>query len=167
MKVLEAIPQSDRVGNLAQVPYLLADCVLRTAPAKADDALAAGKLEEQLKSAALLLTGFLGAQPNDPQAADALFKLGHCHERLAGLLAQPPDRAKALADARQAFESLMQRFPKHALQAQAVFERARCIALAGDKQTAVNELQRFAADLSWLDNPSRGRPTSSSGRGRL
>ena len=144
MKVLEAIPQSDRVGNLAQVPYLLADCVLRTAPAKADDALAAGKLEEQLKAAALLLTGFLGAQPNDPQAADALFKLGHCHERLAGLLAQPPDRTKALADARQAFESLMQRFPKHALQPQAVFERARCMALAGDKQSAVNELQRFA-----------------------
>ncbi|HEV3116524.1 MAG TPA: tetratricopeptide repeat protein, partial [Gemmataceae bacterium] len=144
MKVLETIPQPDRAGDLAAVPYLLADCLIRTAPTKADDALAAGKLEEQLKAAIELLGAFLGAQPNDPQAADALLKLGLCHQRLAGVFTQPADRAKALADAKGAYEGLMQRFPKHPLQAQAIFERAKCLALAGDKGNAINELQRFA-----------------------
>jgi TolA-binding protein len=146
LKTLEAIPQAERVDQLAQVPYLLADCLLRTAPTRADDALAAGKMEEQLKSAAELLAGYIGSQPNDPQAADALLKLGLCHQRLAGLFTQPPDRAKALGDARAAYEALAQRFPKHALQPQAVFERAKCIALGGDKGNAMNELQRFAGD---------------------
>src|SRR5438132_378569 len=146
MKTLDAIPQPERVGDLAQVPYLLADCMLRTAPTKADDALAAGKMEEQLKAAADLLGGFLNSQPNAPEAADALLKLGLCHQRLATLFTQPPERAKALGDARAAYEILNQRFPKHALQPQAVFERAKCLAQAGDKGNAINELQRFAGD---------------------
>jgi TolA-binding protein len=145
-QVLETIPQPERTGELAQVPYLLADCLLRLAPVKADDALAAGKMEEQLKAAVELLDGFVGAQPNDPQTADTLLKLGLCHQRLAGLLAQPPERAKALGDARAAYENLIQRFPKHPAQPQAVFERAKCLAQAGDKQSAINEMQRFQSD---------------------
>src|SRR5207302_7532282 len=43
---LEQIPQAERAGDLAVVPYLLADCLIRLAPAKADDALASGRLQE-------------------------------------------------------------------------------------------------------------------------
>jgi tetratricopeptide (TPR) repeat protein len=150
-QLLAAIPPTERHGDLAQVPYLLAHCLIRLAPAKADDALAAGKMEEQLKAAADLLDGFIAAQPNDPKAndpqtPDALLKLGLCHQRLATLNAQPAERAKSLGNARAAYENLIQRFAQHPLQPQAVFERARCLAQAGDKQTALNELQRFAGD---------------------
>jgi TolA-binding protein len=147
-KLLESIPATERNGDLASVAYLLADCLIRTAPAKADDALAAGKLEEQLKAAAELLDSYVAAQPNEPQTADALLKLGLCHQRLAGLLAQPPEKAKSLGSARAAYEALIQRFPKDALMPQAVFERARCFVLAGDKGTALNELQRFTSDAT-------------------
>jgi TolA-binding protein len=151
-KILEAIPQADRTGDLAVVSYALADCLLRSAPVKADDALAAGRMEEELRRAAELLDAFVSAQPGNERVPDALLKLGLCQQRLANLLAQPPDKAKALAAARAAYERLMQQFPKHALQPQAVFERAKCLALAGDKQGAVNELQRFTRD------PLKGAP---------
>ncbi len=109
-ETLEAIPAAERTGDLALVSYQLADILIRQAPAKADDALAAGKLEEQLKSAIELLDGFVNAQPNGPQTADALFKLGYCQQRMAALLAQPPEQAKALAAARAAYEQIVQRF---------------------------------------------------------
>jgi TolA-binding protein len=128
------------------VPYQLADILIRLAPASADDAVAAGKLEEQLRGAIELLEGFATAQPNGPLTADALLKLGHCQQRLAKLLAQPPDQAKALAAARAAYEQILQRFPRHEAQPVAVFERAKCLALGGDVNGAVNELRRFAND---------------------
>lgn len=145
-QILEQIPQAERNGELAAVPYVLADCLLRLAPAKADDAIAAGKMEEQLKAAAELLDGFVSAQPAPPQAADALLKLGLCRLRLASLNAQPAERTKGFAEARAAYERLMQQFPRSAELPQAVFERAKCIALAGDRNGAINELQRFHND---------------------
>lgn len=145
-EVLETIPAAERSGDLAAVPYILADCLIRLAPARADDALAAGKLEEQLKEAAELLDGFVNAQPTGPQAADALLKLGLCHQRLALLLVQPPEKAKELGGARAAYERLVQQFPQHPLQPQAVLERAKCIAQAGDVNGAINELRRFTND---------------------
>jgi TolA-binding protein len=143
---LEAIPAPDRSGDLAAVPYVLADCLIRLAPAKADDAVAAVKLQEQLQGASELLDGFANAQPNGPQTADALLKLGLCHQRLAALLVQPPEKAKELGAARAAYERLMQQFPQNPLQAQAVLERAKCMAQAGDGNGAVNELRRFTND---------------------
>src|SRR5581483_7164697 len=144
--ILEGIPAPERSGELAAVPYVLADCLLRLAPAKADDAIAAGKLQEQLQGAAELLEGFVNAQPNGPQTADALLKLGLCHQRLAALLVQPPERAKELGSARAAYERLMQQFPQSPLQPQAVLERAKCMAAAGDANGAANELRRFTND---------------------
>src|SRR5262249_40063084 len=55
---LEAIPGPERNGDLAPVPYVLADCLIRTAPAKAEDALADNMLREKLAAAATLLDGF-------------------------------------------------------------------------------------------------------------
>jgi len=145
-ETLEAIPAADRNGDLALVSYQLADILIRQAPAKADDALAAGKLEEQLKTAIELLEGFTSNQPNGPHTADALFKLGHCHQRLADLLAQPPDQAKALAAARAAYEQILHRFPKDPVQAHAIFERAKVLARGKDTGGAMNELRRFLND---------------------
>jgi len=45
-EVLEAIPAPERRGELMDVPYLIADCLIRLAPATADDALAAGRLQD-------------------------------------------------------------------------------------------------------------------------
>jgi tetratricopeptide (TPR) repeat protein len=145
-QVLEAIPQSDRQGPLAAVPLVLADCLIRQTPTAADDALAAGKIHEQLKTSIELLEAYTGAQPKGPQTPDALLKLGMCYQRLAAVLAEPPERAKVLASARATYERLTQQFPKHALEPQAILERAKCIALAGDTNGAMNELRRFTND---------------------
>ncbi len=125
------------------MPYQLADCILRAAPAKADDAVAAGKLEESLQKAAGMLDAFAAGQPNSPQAPDALLKLGYCRQKLAGLLVQPPDQAKALGDARAAYELLLQKYPKSDQAPQATFERAKCLAQQKDVNGAMNELRRF------------------------
>jgi TolA-binding protein len=145
IEVLKAIPDADRTGELALVPYLQADCLIRTAPTRADDALAAGKLQEQLKEAIALLDAFAGAQPASPQTPDALIKLGSCHQRMAALLDDKQEKAKSLAAARAAYEKLTQQFPKHELFATALLERAKVIA-ATDTNGAINELRRFQND---------------------
>jgi TolA-binding protein len=152
-QMLEKIPQAERNGDLAQVPYLLADCLIRLAPTKIENALDAGRLEERLKTAVELLDAFVGAQPASPQAPDALLKLGYCHQRMASLLVQPQEKAAVLGNARATYERLIQQFPKHSLQPQAVFERAKCIGQAGDVNGAINELRRFTADPALLAAP--------------
>ncbi len=147
-KVLGAIPGPERGGDLALVPLLMADCLLRQTPtAIPDDALAAGKLEEQLKSAADLLESFIGSQPNNPAKADAILKFGLCQQRLATLLTQPPEKAKALAAARAAYEKLFAKeFANNPLVPQAYLERAKVMSMSGDINGALNELRRFTND---------------------
>jgi TolA-binding protein len=145
IEVLKAIPDADRTGDLAAVPYLQADCLIRTAPAKADDALAAGKLQEQLKEAIALLDAFVGAQPAGPQVPDALVKLGACHQRMAAVLDDKQEKAKSSAAARAAYDKLTQQFPKHDSFPTALLERAKVIA-ATDTNGAINELRRFQND---------------------
>jgi TolA-binding protein len=143
---LEAIPAQERGGDLGLVPYYLADVLLRQAPAKVQDAVAARKLEEQLKSAVEQLEAFVGAVPNGSQTADALLKLGYAHQRLGGLRAQQSEKDKAVAAARAAYEQLQQRFPQDPVVPAAIFERAKCLALAKDMNGAMNELRRFQGD---------------------
>jgi TolA-binding protein len=145
-QALEAVPAPDRTGELALVPYLLADCLIRQAPARADDALAAGKLQEQLLNAVQLLDAFVGAQPRSSEAPDALLKLGHCQQRLAALLAEPPAKTAALQAARAAYEKLLQQFPNDRLVPQARLERAKVLYAANDKGGAIGELRRFTGD---------------------
>jgi TolA-binding protein len=145
-EILEAIPAPERNGGLAVVSYALADCLLRLAPVKADDALAAGQLQERIQAAIELLETFIASQPTGPQVPDALLKLGLCHQRLATVTAQPQERAKVLASARSAYERLIQQFVNHELRPQAGFERAKVLAQAGDIGGAINELQRFRQD---------------------
>ncbi len=146
-KTFDSVPLADRNGELGIVPYLAADCIIRLAPkATPEDALEAGKLEEQMKSAAELLEGFVESQPKGPQAADALLKLGLCRQRLAGLLGQPAEKNQALASARAAYERILGQFPKDPRQGQAAFERAKCLALGGDVNGAINELRKFTTE---------------------
>jgi TolA-binding protein len=145
-EILEAIPATDRTGELAAVPYLLADCLLRLAPVKVDDALAAGKAQEELQSAAELLESYVNAQPAPPQTPEALLKLGLCYQRLAAMLADAQERTKMLTAARTAYEKLINQFPKDPHQSQAIFERAKILAQAGDVGSAINELNRFQSD---------------------
>jgi TolA-binding protein len=154
-KSLEAIDRAQRKDGLTETSYLLADCLLRLQPDKPRAA------RRQLEAAAGLLGDFLATQPEAPQAADALLKLGLCHQRRARLLAPGRDRNRALAEARAALEKLLRRFPRHALQPRAVYERARCLALGGEVQKAVAELRRFTT------NPLKVAPVAPAGVLRL
>jgi TolA-binding protein len=145
-QALDSIPQADRTGDLAIVPYLLADCLIRLAPAKAEDALTAGKVEEGLKTATELLDAFISAYPKGNRTPDALLKLGLCYQRLATVYAQPQERIKVLQKARGTYDKLINTFGQHPLRPQAILERARCMAQTGNPTGAVNELRQFTKD---------------------
>src|SRR5216683_1147997 len=93
-----------------------------------------------------MLEGYCSAQPASPQTPDALLKLGQCYQRLAGLFADAQERAKLLTSARTAYERLINQFPKHPNQPQAIFERAKVLVQAGDLGSAMIELNRFQSD---------------------
>jgi TolA-binding protein len=145
---LEAIPAPDRTGDLAPVSYVLADCLVRTAPAKAEDALQDNMLREKLSAAAVLLDAFVASNPKAEQAPDALLKYGLCLKRLGAQLAPGNERNDALNKARAAFERLTNdgAFNKSPLVGHAALERAKVLALQGDKGNAVNALRGFTGD---------------------
>lgn len=144
--VLENIPASDRGGALATTPYVLAECMIRQAPLKTDDAISAGRAQQQLEAAIEQLNGFIGADPKGAMTPDALIKLGHCLQRIAALQAQPQERNKFLQAARGTYEKLQREFPQSPLVPQSVFERAKSIAQTGDRNGGMNELRRFTND---------------------
>ncbi|MFO0803596.1 MAG: tetratricopeptide repeat protein [Gemmataceae bacterium] len=144
--VLEAIPAPDRNGELAAANFLLADCLIRLAPAKAEDALEDNKLREKLGNAASLLDAFVSANPKAPEAADALLKYGYCMKRLGIQLAPGAERNDALTKARQAYEKLPQAYPQSPAIGAAALERAKVMSLQGDKGGATNALAAFKND---------------------
>ncbi len=149
LTILTEIPLAERGGDLGQANFLIGDCILRQVPATVpDDALAAGKMEEQLKSAAEALDAFVATQGKDSNVPDALIKLGLCQQRLAGLKADPKERVALFNAARASYERVMRKdFGNHPLHiAHATFERAKCITQAGDINTGINELRKFTTD---------------------
>jgi cellulose synthase operon protein C len=150
--ILEKIPNADRIGELTYTPYLLADCMLRQAPATVSGAGETRKLLESLEEAAHLLDGFVTANPKATEVPDALLKLGTCQMRQAALIAVPQERAPIVQAARATFQKLSQQFPKEPQAAQAKLENAKCIALGGDKNGAINELRQFTQD-PWQNTP--------------
>ncbi|MCS6977294.1 MAG: tetratricopeptide repeat protein [Gemmatales bacterium] len=146
IEVLQAVPPAERSGPLSSISYLLADCILRTVPQRADDAIAAGRMQEQLSEAAKLLEAYLAVEPSGPHAPDALLKLGLARRQTAELLAEPQERNQTLAASRQSLEKLIQQFPQHPLFAQAVLERAKVLVRQGDVSGAIQELNRFQND---------------------
>lgn len=151
MRTLTAIPQADQSGELAVVPYYLADCLLRAMPTDTSDALAAGRQIEVLTSAIKSLESFVGGQGNDPakaapQTPDALLKLGYCYQRIAAQIAEPTERNQRLTAARQAFERIGQQFAASPSAPTAALEKANCMVEMNDVNGAINELNRFKAD---------------------
>ena len=144
--VLEAIPAPERSGDLSAASFLLADCLIRTAPAKADDALEDNKLREKLGSAANLLDAFVSANPKAPETPDALLKFGYCQKRLGIQLAPGNERNDALNKARLAYERLGREFVASPLAGTAALERAKVMVLQGDKAGATNSLNAFKND---------------------
>lgn len=141
---LEAIPAPDRGGELSAAGYLLADCLIRQAPATADDALQEDIVREKLTAAAVLLDAFVMANPKAPEAPAALRKLGHCTMRLGVTLADPGVRNQTLHRAREVYERLARDYPKDPLAGQARLDQAKVKALLGDKGGAVNDLRQFS-----------------------
>jgi tetratricopeptide (TPR) repeat protein len=143
--LLEEIPPSDRKGDLAGAAYLLADCLIRTTPAQADDAIAAGKAQEQLTQAATLLTDDAAQNPYTDRTTDALMRLGLCQQRLALLAGKEEDRNNLTAASRASYERVLLEHPQDELQPHAALERARWIQRGGDVDEAVRRLRLFAA----------------------
>jgi TolA-binding protein len=146
--ILESIPAADRNNDLTPVPYILADCFIRTAPAKAEDALQDNMLREKMAAAASLLDGYVSANPKSEQAPDALLKLGLCEKRLGIQLAPGNERNEAFQKARTALEKLIndQQYKQSPLVGNAHLERAKVLALQGDKGNAINALREFTKD---------------------
>lgn len=145
-KALEGIPAAERNGDLSAVSYVLADCLIRTAPAKAEDALQDNMLREKLVAAAGHLDAFIAANPKAEQTPDAILKFGYCQKRLGIQLAPGNERNDALNKARAAFERLPREFPTSNLTGTAALERAKVLVLQGDKGNAINALRGFNAD---------------------
>ncbi len=144
--VLETIPAGERSSDLVPAPYILADCLIRTAPVKAEDALQDNMLREKLGAAAILLELFVAANPRAPETPDALLKIGFCQKRLAIQLPPGNERNDALNKARAALERFQREFPQSPLLGTASLERAKVMTLQGDKGNAINALRLFAND---------------------
>ena len=144
--VLETIPAADRTGEAAAAVLLLADALIRTAPAKADDALQDNMLREKLGNAIALLEGFAAANAKAPEAAEALLKLGYCYKRLGIQLADPKEKNEAFNKARAALDRVRKEFPAAAAAGPATLERAKLRILQGDRNGAVEELRPFTQD---------------------
>ncbi len=151
--MLESISPSDHVDDLAVVPYLMTDWLIRLTPARADDALQAAKMQEHLTTAIPLLQNFVNTQQRHPLAPDAVLKLGLCKQRLALLAANPGERNNQLGSSGRRFMLLIQNYPQDERVAQARLELVRCKALAGDVNTAIAELKRFTNDPILQESP--------------
>ena len=119
------------------------------------DALQENIVREKLTQAAGLLEAFAAANPQSPEAPAALLKLGHCARRLGATLADAGERTQTLNRAREVYERLAKEYPKHPLAGQAVVERARVRALAGDKGGALNDLRAFQSNAELQASPRR------------
>lgn len=145
--VFKQIPAADRTGDTLTTSYFLADCLLRTSPEVAEDALAGGQLLDASGEAVKLLEAFVASSPpTSPQIPDALVKLGDAQLRIAGALGNEPERVKSLQLARQAYERVTQQFPQHPVAPVAIYERARCLIAQKDVGAALNEYRRFLQD---------------------
>ncbi|QEL13808.1 tetratricopeptide repeat protein [Limnoglobus roseus] len=143
-KALDAIPAPDRNGELSPANYLLADCLIRLAPTKADDALAENIIREKLTNASGLLENYVASNPKAADAPDALLKLGLCLKRLGSTLADANERNQLLNKAREFYEKVEKDYPQSPQAGHARLEMAKVRAMAGDRGGAMNDLRQFA-----------------------
>jgi len=91
---LQQVPANERIGEMAGVSYLLAECLIKTMPADADDALATARLVDQIEQASALLNAFVAAQENHPEVPGALLKIGAMKQRAASVMADADEKKK-------------------------------------------------------------------------
>jgi TolA-binding protein len=144
VQALDAIPPADRTGELAAATFLLADCLLRLASAKADDAAAH---RERLTAAAGLLESYAAANPKAADVSDARLKLGLCLARLGASAADEQERHRLLGKARGVFEAAARESPPARLEA------ARVRAMTGDVGGAIGDLRPILADGTLQKSP--------------
>jgi len=143
--ILANIGTGDRKDDLALAGYLQADCIIRLAPVKVEDAVAGGKLGEDMAAAIEQLEGFCSTR--GPFTADGLLRIGYCKQRLASLAPNPQEKAKLLTEARVAYKRIYAEYPQSPSVSFAVFEEAKCFVSLGNAQRATTGLQRFANEL--------------------
>jgi TolA-binding protein len=141
-ELLGKIPESDRVDDLVSVSFMLADCALRALPDKAEDALTSARVAAELEKIITQLEGYAGSRPNDPEAPQALVRIGYAATKLGNLLADPVEKRRTLAKARRAYVAVLQQFPDHPLYPVALLENAKILASFGGG-AAVMELSKF------------------------
>jgi tetratricopeptide (TPR) repeat protein len=146
IETLSAIPAADHVGRLGAVPYLTADCHIRTFPTSTDNALTAAKLMDKAVKAGKLLEGFVSAQAKSPKIPDALLKLGYCYQRLGSILADPTAKKVAYTKGKDAYGRLIKGYSKDPTLPTAILEQAKCMVLLGDSPGALNQLGSFQRD---------------------
>ncbi|MGA2499216.1 MAG: tetratricopeptide repeat protein [Tepidisphaeraceae bacterium] len=144
-KLLSAIPEPERMGELASVSYLEADCLLRTLPATSEDAIALNRLIEQLEHSVSLFNAFLQSQAGDPrpEAPEAQFKLAFGYTRLGELIVDPVEKKKNENMARRTLMELVAAYPNHPVYAAATFELARHMTERGAGPAAAAEFAKF------------------------
>jgi len=143
VKIASSIPDGERLGDLAGVNYLIADCQLRAMPLEAaDDALATAHLMQDLEELSDRFKSFVLAHDGDPRVVDASLKMGYCLQKIASLTADPTERRKPLTAARRMYIGLMRQYQDHPLYPVIVLESARCTSVFGSRM-AENELGRF------------------------
>ncbi|MFO0825240.1 MAG: tetratricopeptide repeat protein [Gemmataceae bacterium] len=157
---LDGIPAPERNGDLAPVGYILGDCLIRLAPAKAEDALQDNILREKLTAAAGLFDGFVSANPKAEQAPDALLKFALCQKRLGIQLAPGNERNDAFNKARGALEKIISDpgYNKSPLVG-AALERAKVLAASG-RQEQRHQRAADSATTRCRSHRSRHWPTS-------
>lgn len=140
LKVIAQVPETDRTGDLLMLSYLEADCVLRTLPPEADDALSTARAIDAVERAMGLLNGYTAAVEGKPESVEALIKLGHCYQRLAALLIDPTAKRQNLALGRRVYRQALALAPEHPV---LVLELGKMSARIGDPKGAFAELSKF------------------------
>jgi cellulose synthase operon protein C len=153
-RVLNGIAGPDRQGELMAASYYEADCMLRTAPQGSEDALSAARLAKVLEEATALLAGYAGSNESTPEMPEAMVKLADCYQRTALIVADQQEKARLYQGARETYDRLVQRYPRHPAMARAVLDRALMLAATGDAGSAINELNRFRSDTALARTPT-------------
>ncbi len=140
------LPDGDRTGELANTNYLQADCLLRSLSADTSNALAAGRVVQQLMEVIDLLGKHTAGQTNQPNMPEACLKLIHTQVELLTLLAASKEKEDLFNSMFQNCEQFKQKFGEHPLKPQMYMERTRGVATTGDLNRAVGDLNRFLGD---------------------
>jgi TolA-binding protein len=151
---LAAIGSSERTGELAVANYMQADCMLRAAPTDVSDAISAGKALQQVTEAIKLLETFVPGNEGRPEGAIATLQIAECYHRIAAIVADPAEKAKALAAALAIYQGFPTTFgATHPLVGQALLGRCNTLAAQGDSTGAMTRLARFQTTEPYPRSP--------------